>query len=444
MTRLPEELERLAAHAPDVDLTERVVRKARRRRVGLLASALAVAATVTWSRSSWSTALERGEEAVISAPGRRRRPRPRRGGAGRVRLLRLVRRRAEARRDGRLGDRDCLQWRVVTRSGEAFRVPEAMSVYTAQTRSNYANTSAPLEITADGRWIAYYSEKDQRFAVRDLRSSADTTRLAGRPVRDDGRAGRADRPVPGGRFLGVTILTRAPSPALVDVETGRVTDVHGGWHGWTGSAPAAAPSSWCTRTVDRASSPAVRSPRSPARRGTPRVRPAPTGGLRLPCARAGGRGASPTRLPPTHEARHRRRRHGRVRTTHPPARRAEGLLPPERGGLAQRDGDRGLHQRPRRRPASSAPAVESRFSARPCTPSTSTAARSGSWTPIPTGPGPAISPGRGSDAYMMEDADVVRPHVAPDAPDPRQPRHDRASARPAGQADRPGPGGRRG
>jgi hypothetical protein len=69
-----------------------------------------------------------------------------------------------------LGGKECLQWKVVTRTGQTYRVPEAVSVYVEQSKGNYMNTAAPLAITPDGRRIAYYSEKDQKFAVRDLAS----------------------------------------------------------------------------------------------------------------------------------------------------------------------------------------------------------------------------------------------------------------------------------
>ncbi len=105
-TRLRDELERIAAYAPDVDLTERVVRKARRRRAGMFASALAVVATVAVV-APIVVAGGGGEEVVILGAGRLCVLPSSRSGSGRVRLLRLVRRETGAGKMARLGDRDC-------------------------------------------------------------------------------------------------------------------------------------------------------------------------------------------------------------------------------------------------------------------------------------------------------------------------------------------------
>ncbi|MGV9387284.1 hypothetical protein ACWDRB_66725 [Nonomuraea sp. NPDC003707] len=58
-------------------------------------------------------------------------------------------------------------WRVVTRSGRTYHVPEALPSLSLQ--------DSPLAISRDGRKIAYYSAKEGTFQVRDLASGAKTT-----------------------------------------------------------------------------------------------------------------------------------------------------------------------------------------------------------------------------------------------------------------------------
>ncbi|MFD1939558.1 MULTISPECIES: hypothetical protein [Nonomuraea] len=123
--------------------------------------------------------------------------------------------------------RECLQWRVVTRDGRNYRMPEALSVYTEQTEQNYMNTAAPLVITPDGRRVAYYSEKDERFAVRDLADG----RVWLTPQKVDRKTmvkhGGLLRLSPDGRHLGLNGVG-LPN-AVVDVETGHVTEIPEGW-----------------------------------------------------------------------------------------------------------------------------------------------------------------------------------------------------------------------
>lgn len=128
---------------------------------------------------------------------------------------------------GPFADKECVQWRVVTRTGQSFRMPEALSVYTDQTEANYMNTAAPLAITPDGRRVAYYSEKDQRFAVRDLAGGQIwlTPQKVDRKTMVKG--GVLLRLSPDGRHLGLNGVG-LPN-VVVDVETGRVTEMPEGW-----------------------------------------------------------------------------------------------------------------------------------------------------------------------------------------------------------------------
>ncbi|GAA3177441.1 hypothetical protein [Nonomuraea roseoviolacea] len=125
--------------------------------------------------------------------------------------------------------RDCVQWKVVTRDGRTYRMPEAAGVYLDQTAANYMNTAAPLRITPDGRRIAYYSAKDQRFAVRDLASGQ--VWLSPQTVSHEEmvKNGAFVTLSPEGRYLVLNGRLRA----VVDMETGRVTDVPQGWQPMT-------------------------------------------------------------------------------------------------------------------------------------------------------------------------------------------------------------------
>ncbi|MEV0151876.1 MULTISPECIES: hypothetical protein [unclassified Nonomuraea] len=125
--------------------------------------------------------------------------------------------------------RDCVQWRVVTRDGRTYRMPEAASVYLDQTKANYMNTAAPLVITSDGRRIAYYSAEEERFAVRDLVSGQ--VWLSPQTVSREEmvKNGLFVTLSPEGRYL----VLNGRLPAVVDMETGRVTDVPQGWQPMT-------------------------------------------------------------------------------------------------------------------------------------------------------------------------------------------------------------------
>lgn len=71
-------------------------------------------------------------------------------------------------------------WRVVTRSGKAYYVREALPSL-APGRTGLRNS--PLAISRDGSKIAYYSRKERTFQVRDLASGAKTTAPVEVPVK---------------------------------------------------------------------------------------------------------------------------------------------------------------------------------------------------------------------------------------------------------------------
>ncbi|MFC7102540.1 hypothetical protein ACFQQB_20050 [Nonomuraea rubra] len=123
---------------------------------------------------------------------------------------------------------ECAQWRLVTRGGESFRMPDAVSVFTEQTAGNYMNTGAPLVISSDGRKVAYYRESDQRYAVRDLETGAVLLTPQTFPRDTMVKGAGLVRLSPDGRFLAMT--GRGWPIVVVDMESGQVTDVPPGWY----------------------------------------------------------------------------------------------------------------------------------------------------------------------------------------------------------------------
>ncbi|MFI6920655.1 hypothetical protein ACIBIZ_11950 [Nonomuraea spiralis] len=161
MTWLRDVLVDLAAESPQVDLAERTIatREHRRRTaVSLLAAAMVVV-----------TALG-GTLAVRLMP---QAPAPATSGKDDL-PARGVGPLSHAYKTycgpgGEKGSSRCQEgeWRVVTRGGRTYRVPEALPSRTMQ--------DSPLAISRDGRRIAYYAAKEGTFQVRDLDSGTKTT-----------------------------------------------------------------------------------------------------------------------------------------------------------------------------------------------------------------------------------------------------------------------------
>ncbi|WP_405144636.1 hypothetical protein OG589_42660 [Sphaerisporangium sp. NBC_01403] len=224
MTGLRDELELLAAEAPTVELAERALRGARRRRAGAFGSALAALVAVALSATVLTGGSDRNTIStevtdVLPSSG--------------VDPLSYAyydwcgQKWQAGKNTGGFAGKECAQWRVVTRTGQSFRMPEALSIYTEQSGENYMNTAAPVAITPDGRRIAYYSEKDQKFAVRDLASGRIwlTPQTVSRATMVSG--GGLLRLSPDGRFLG---LNGVGWPnVVVDVESGQATTIPEGW-----------------------------------------------------------------------------------------------------------------------------------------------------------------------------------------------------------------------
>ncbi|GAA2209794.1 hypothetical protein GCM10009850_052530 [Nonomuraea monospora] len=227
MSRFSDELRLLADQAPDVDLAERAVRGARRRRAGAaFGSAAATLAALVLGVSVLTASpggdtisgtmtdvlpehgLDRAAYAYYDFCGRQWDPR-------------------ENTRT--FAGQECTQWRLVTSGGQRFRMPEAVSVYAEQSAGNYMNTGAPVAISSDGRKVAYYRESDQRFAVRDLADGSVLLSPQRIPRETMVKAsGVLLRLSPDGRFL---LLNGSGVPnVVVDMLTAQVTEVPDGWY----------------------------------------------------------------------------------------------------------------------------------------------------------------------------------------------------------------------
>ncbi|MFC3982753.1 hypothetical protein [Streptosporangium jomthongense] len=224
MNLLRDELHAMADEAPHIDLTERAIRGARRRRVA--GAALAVAAAVAVMTGGTAVLLGGGTgtgRSVTMAPATRDVTALPERGVGPLTHAYLSRCPMP-----RKPDDECVsgQWRVVTESGTTYALADTMG----PDRTGRALRS-PVAITKDGRRIAYYSERKQTFEVRDLASGR--TWKAPLKVREGDFDGESFlRLSPDGMQLIYTNWSGMPKPysVLVDMEKGRTTTLNATWY----------------------------------------------------------------------------------------------------------------------------------------------------------------------------------------------------------------------
>ncbi|GGT25430.1 hypothetical protein ACFFV7_29815 [Nonomuraea spiralis] len=247
MTRFRDELDSIARQAPDVDLAEVALRGARRTRTALIGgSAVAAVAALTLAVT---LVIDPGGPADVatvtsgtpsSGPafsGIPERPSPSpedlvpvravlpASGVGPVRYA-YYDFCQDAWKPGEdnapVADETCLQWKVVLQDGTRYRVADALSVYTDQTKKNYMNTAAPLAISRDGRRIAYYVPERERFTVRELDTGQvwEIPQVVRRKAMVEG--GGLITFSPDGRRLGLNVV--GVPRVVVDVESGRVVE----------------------------------------------------------------------------------------------------------------------------------------------------------------------------------------------------------------------------
>lgn len=117
-------------------------------------------------------------------------------------------------------------WRVVTRSGKTYHVPEALPSL-APGRTGLR--ASPLAISRDGRKIAYYSAKEDTFQVRDLASGQKTTAATKVPQSQLGSVSRlmlSDD----GRFVAFSKVPDLKDPAvLIDMRDGVARELPNRW-----------------------------------------------------------------------------------------------------------------------------------------------------------------------------------------------------------------------
>ncbi|GGK79132.1 hypothetical protein Sme01_22170 [Sphaerisporangium melleum] len=241
MTRLHDALGALAQEAPPVNLAERAIGTARRRRARMLASA---AAAVLLVGGGGATTLNlyaangRDSQAAIGGEAANARPEaaaplPGRGiGPARFAYLGWCGHdRAPGFGASTLGT-ECAQWRLITKDGKEYRLPEAVGIFVEQTSQNRGNNAAPLAISQDGRRVAYYSEKDRAFKVRDL-AGGRVWRLPLNVSRDYlMKWGGAVRLSPDGRYAAASSGPDDPG-VLFDASDGTSRPIPAGW--WPGN-----------------------------------------------------------------------------------------------------------------------------------------------------------------------------------------------------------------
>ncbi|MDP9869078.1 MULTISPECIES: hypothetical protein [Streptosporangium] len=165
MTWLRNVLVDLADESPQVDLAERTIATHDRRRrtvLSLLAAGMVV--VIAFGLTATVRLLPDGPQEAAS-----RGDLPARGVGPLSHAYKTF-----CKPDKGKAPKDCRDggWRVVTRSGKAYYVTEALPSLSPG-RSGLRDS--PLAISRDGRKIAYYSAKEGTFQVRDLASGQKTT-----------------------------------------------------------------------------------------------------------------------------------------------------------------------------------------------------------------------------------------------------------------------------
>ncbi|MER6173173.1 hypothetical protein [Streptosporangium sp. NPDC001681] len=222
MKRLREALDDIANEAPLVDLTDladlAVAGHRRRRRTTLTLAALAAVAVLGAATAAVAlpgsrggdTATPRSVEAVPDLPD---------GRTGALSHAYQTQCKVDAER---LLPPDCsaIEWRVVTRTGTTYRVPQALV-------RNTKDRPVPVAISRDGRMFAYYSRQAQAHVVRDLVSGSEVTSSV--TVKEE-RIGAGSMLVlsDDGRYVIFDPREGSKDPGLlIDMRTGKTVSVPG-------------------------------------------------------------------------------------------------------------------------------------------------------------------------------------------------------------------------
>lgn len=221
MRQLRDALVDIAVEAPAVDLTDWAIAGSRRRRRTRLAiSAAAVAVTVVAGLTVFvgSGLLPAQDKPVVASETGKIPELPGRGVGPLSHAFRTF-----CHVGGPIPP-DCRNggWRVVTKSGQTYHVPQALG-------GKSGPAFYPLAISRDGRVIAYYSRQARTFQVRDLAGGA--VRTAPVTVAES-RLGRNARLVlsDDGRYLAFTGWPSSKEDGLIfDLGAGRTYRLPAGW-----------------------------------------------------------------------------------------------------------------------------------------------------------------------------------------------------------------------
>ncbi|MET7329452.1 hypothetical protein [Nonomuraea sp. NPDC005650] len=166
MTRLREALSGLAEEAPMVSLADAAIAGHRRRqRVTLAAATVATVAAlvastavavVAWPRGAYPATPQKADM-VPDLPD------------GKVEAIQYAYEApCDVSEDQQVTNCRVQKWRVVTRTGTTYQVPQALV-------STRKGSRVPFAVSRDGRMLAYYSREAQAHVVRDLTTGAVTT-----------------------------------------------------------------------------------------------------------------------------------------------------------------------------------------------------------------------------------------------------------------------------
>lgn len=218
MTRLREALDGIAAEAPLVDLTDvAVAGYRRRRRANAMLAAVATVAVV--GVASAAVALPRQGADRTAAPQQVAAVRDLPDGAvGPIAYAYLTP--CKTQSNPLRIDCGTVEWRVVTRSGTTYRVPQALA-------GTKTDRDVPVAISRDGRMLAYYSRQARAHVVRDLVNGTQVTSPVG--VKED-RIGPGSMLAlsDDGRYVIFDPREGTKDPGLlIDVRTGKSRSVDG-------------------------------------------------------------------------------------------------------------------------------------------------------------------------------------------------------------------------
>lgn len=216
MTGLREALDGIAAEAPLVDLADvAVARHRRRRRTTVALAALATAAVVGVTTAA-VTLPRHHQERAVPAQQTDAVPELPDGAVGPISYAYLTPCTVANRR------LDCtkVEWRVVTRAGTTYRVPQALVESPDDVRT-------PVAISRDGHMLAYYSRQAGAHVVRDLVNGSEVTSAAKVTEAQIG-VGSMLALSDDGRHLFFDPREGSKKPGLLlDVRTGKVRQIDG-------------------------------------------------------------------------------------------------------------------------------------------------------------------------------------------------------------------------